>query len=329
MRPPYARSASIARQTFYWTGVTRTGDEGRRLLRSEDKVTSSSTFPATDGDAYEQQMGRWSRRLAQPFLDFVDLDNGARILDLGCGTGSLTRALAGRFTASRIVGLDVSEAYVAYARRRTGEPRIEFRVGDACAMPFPDQSFDYVLSMLVLPFVPDTRTAVAEMRRVARPGAVVAAAAWDARGGYVAQRMFLDTAAVLDPRADALRARNCTRPAMRPGELAAAWRTAGLLDIREATLTIRMEFAEFDDYWAPYLGRQGPAAEYVAGLDGSAVASLREHVRRAYLDGEPDGPRSYVAAAWAVRGVAPAQPARTFDPDHASNGTRSERRSTR
>lgn len=79
----------------------------------------------------------------------------------------------------------------------------------------------------------------------------------------------------------------------------------------EAALTIRMEFTDFEDYWAPYLGRQGPAAEYVAGLDAPAVARLRGHVRRAYLDGEPDGPRSYAAIAWAVRGVAPDKPAPT------------------
>lgn len=272
-------------------------------------MIASSTFSATDGDAYEQQMGRWSRRLAGPFLDFAGLDGGGRILDLGCGTGSLTRALAGRCAASRVVGLDVSDAYVDHARRGIGDTRVEFQVGDACAMPFPDRSFDGVLSMLVLPFVPNTAEAVAEVRRVARPGAVVAAASWDARGGCVAHRIFLDTAAVLDPAADALRTRNCTRPTTRPGALAAAWREAGFLDIRETALTIRMEYADFADYWGPYLTGQGPAADYVAGLGAPAAARLREHVRRAYLDGEPDGPRSYVATAWAVRGTNPERPA--------------------
>lgn len=287
-----------------------TSARGGTLLHGEAQVTTPSTFPATDGDAYEQQMGRWSRLLAQPFLDFVDLDDAGRVLDLGCGTGSLARALAPRSAASRIVGLDASEAYVDHARGRIGDPRIAFQVGDACALPFPDASFDGVLSLLMLPFVPRTAQAVAEMRRVARPGAVAAAASWDARGGHVAQRMFLDTAALLDPAADALRARNLTRPTMRPGELAAAWQSAGFLDIRETTLSIRMAYADFDDYWAPYLGRQGPAAAYVAGLDAPSAARLHEAVRRAYLDGEPDGPRSYAATAWAVRGIAPGRPGR-------------------
>jgi len=274
-------------------------------------VIATSTFSATDGEAYEQQMGRWSRRLAEPFLDFAGLEGAGCALDLGCGTGSLARALAGRSATVRIVGLDASDDYVAHARRQLGDARVEFQAGDACALPFPDGSFDAVLSLLMLPFVPRAVEAVSEMRRVARPGAVAAAASWDARGGVVAQRMFLDTAAVLDPGADALRARNCTRPTMRPGELAAAWRAAGFLDIREAALTIRMEYADFEDYWGPYLGRQGPAADYVASLDATAVARLREHTRRAYLDGEPDGARSYAATAWAVRGIAPDLPLRT------------------
>ncbi|WP_201306072.1 class I SAM-dependent methyltransferase [Roseomonas harenae] len=269
-------------------------------------MTTSSTFTATDGDAYELQMGRWSLRLAEPFLDFAGpVGADEQVMDLGCGTGSLSLVLASRTAASRIQGVDISAAYVDYARHRTNDPRIEFRVGDACALPFSAASFDRVLSLLMLHFVPDSTAAVAEMRRVARPGAVIAAAVWDARGGFVAQRLFLDTAAALDPQAAALRAQNCTRPMTRPGELGTAWRALGLRNIHETALTIRMEYANFEDFWGPYLGRQGPAAGYVAGLAFDALDRLREYVRSAYLDGEPDGPRSYAATAWAVRGTVP------------------------
>lgn len=268
-------------------------------------MTASSTFTATDGDAYERQMGRWSRRLAIPFLDFAGPIGAEQILDLGCGTGSLTLELARRSPASRITGLDFSPAYVAHARGRIDDPRVVFEAGDACAMPFPDASFDRVLSLLMLHFVPQAAAAVAEMRRVARTGAVAAAAVWDLRGGLVAHRLFLDTAAVLDPVADELRARNCVRPLTRPGELGAAWRAAGFLDVVATELTIRMEHADFDDFWRPYLGGQGPGGAYVAGLDEAARERLCHHLRRAYLDGEADGPRSYAATAWAVRGTAP------------------------
>ncbi len=268
-------------------------------------MTVSSTFMAADGDGYELQMGRWSWRLAEPFLDFVGTAKDERVLDVGCGTGRLAFALMEKCQVNQLYGIDFSPAYVKHAKRNSQDPRIAFQVGDACALAFSNHSFDRVLSLLVLHFVPRAEQAIAEMRRVARPGAVVGAAIWDARGGFVANRIFFDTAAVLDPKANERRARNYTRPMTRPGELANAWVSAGFRDVVETTLSIRMEFASFDDYWAPYAGKDGPHAEYVATLSGDQRARLRDAVRLAYVDGEPDGPRSYAAVAWAVKGIVP------------------------
>jgi hypothetical protein len=156
-----------------------------------------------------------------------------------------------------------------------------------------------------LHFVPRADHAIGEMRRVARPGAVVGAAVWDVRGGFVATRIFFDTAAALDPNANERRARSYTRPMTRPGELKAAWIAAGFTDVVETTLSVRMEFASFEDYWAPVIGKDGPQAEYAATLSDAERARLRDALRLAYVDGETDGPRSYAALAWAVRGIAP------------------------
>ena len=265
----------------------------------------SSTFMASSGDGYELQMGRWSRRLAEPFLHFVGTADGECILDVGCGTGSLAFALTEKCQVEQLHGIDFAPAYIEHATRLNNDPRIVFQVGDACAMDFPDHSFDRVLALLVLHFVPRADQAIAEMRRVARPGAVVGATVWDARGGFVANRIFFDTAAALDPKASERRARNYTRPMTRPGELANAWLAAGFSEVVETALSIRMEFASFDDYWAPYVGKDGPNAEYVATLSDAERARLRDAVRLAYVDGEPDGPRSYAAIAWAVKGIAP------------------------
>jgi len=267
-------------------------------------MTTSSTFNASSAKDYEQVMGRWSRRLAEKFLDFAGCLDGESVLDAGCGTGSLSEAIVARTSTTTLHGIDLADAYVDYAQARLPEPRATFSVGDVCSLPFEDGRFDRVLSLLVLHFVPRGAAAVAELRRVAKPGATVAATVWDARGGFVTSRMFCDTAAMLDPRAGEMRARSFTRPMTRPGELAAAWQEAGFREVQDTMLAIRMDFETFEDFWRPYTGSDGPGAAYVATLDNAKRDALRKALRSAYLDGEEDGPRSYAAVAWAVKGIA-------------------------
>jgi ubiquinone/menaquinone biosynthesis C-methylase UbiE len=264
----------------------------------------SSTFSAADGDGYELQMARWSRRLAPLFIEFAGIASGQRVLDVGCGTGSLTFELTRQAHFGAIEGIDLTPVYIEHARRRARDPRLEFQVGDACALPFPNASFDHCLSMLVLQFIPRTELAVREMCRVTRPGGTVAAATWDSRGGLVAHRIIFDTAAMLDRSGQERRAQACTRPMSRPGDLARAWREAGLTDVTQDMLTIRMDFASFADFWTPAEGKDGPVADYVASLGLKARAKLRDMVQLAYLDGEGDGARSYAATAWVVKGRA-------------------------
>lgn len=270
-------------------------------------TVADATFLANDASGYERLMGRWSRRLAEPFLDFAGSAAGERVLDVGCGTGSLAEALVQRVALQALHGVDLAPPYVAAARERVRAPGARFEVGDACALPCADGEFDRVFSLLVLHFVPKSERALAEMRRVARPGATVAAAVWDARGGFVANRFFWDTAAALDPQgAGERRARNFTRPMTRPGDLGRAWRGVGFEQVTETSLTIRMDYSSFDDYWGSFSGVDGPHAEYVATLGDAERSRLRDALQRAYLDGEPDGPRSYAALAWAVKGTVPA-----------------------
>ena len=266
------------------------------------QASETSTFVSADGDGYELQMGRWSRRLAPLLIDFAGVARAEWVLDVGCGTGNLSFALARNPEIGEISGLDRSAEYVGHAERSNLDRRVRFQVGDACQLPFPDASFDHTLSMLALQFIPRVDIAVGEMRRVTRSGGTVAAATWDTRGGFVAYRMVCDAAAMLDQRGSAWRARSLTRPMSRPGELQRTWVAAGLVNVVQDMRTIRMDFAYFDDFWSPAEGREGPIAEYVTGLESEAKARLREAVRLAYLDGEGDGPRSYAATAWVVRG---------------------------
>jgi ubiquinone/menaquinone biosynthesis C-methylase UbiE len=268
-------------------------------------MSDATPFMSADGHAYEFQMGRWSRRLAPGFIAFAGISRAARVLDVGCGTGNLSFCLARNKSIASVQGIDLSAAYVEHARRQTCDASIDFQVADACALPFPDASFDHSLSMLALQFVPRLDRALDEMRRVTCPGGTIAAATWDTRGGFVAIRMILDTAALVDPKGNEARGHFYTRPMSRPGELMRAFRAAGFSEIIEDMLTIRMEFSSFDDFWTPHESREGPVAEYMSTLPADIKEKLRHAVELAYLDGERNGPRSYAATAWVVKGKVP------------------------
>jgi hypothetical protein len=138
---------------------------------------------------------------------------------------------------------------------------------------------------------------------VTRPGGVVAASVWDFKGGLTHLRVFADTAAVLDPSGEAFRARVFSGPFTGPGEFASAWSEMGLRDVAQTSLTIRMEFVSFSDYWGPMLAGQGFVGAYVQSLTDEQRNLIEHHLRLAYCAGDTDGPRSFAATAWACRGV--------------------------
>ena len=255
----------------------------------------------SSADAYERFMGRWSRALAPHFVRFAGVQDGEAILDVGCGTGALTSAIAATAPHGRIVGIDPSEPYVAFARQELGGERIRFDVGTARQIPLDTAGVDRTLSMLIFNFVPEPEQAIAEMRRVTRPGGTIAAAVWDYSGGMQMLRAFWDEAVALaGPGAqDEGRMRFC-----RDGELAAFWRAEGLDEVVGERLTIETPFSSFDDYWRPFLEKQGPAGAFVAALSDPDREALRARLRRRLLGDGPDRPFVLTAMAWGARGRA-------------------------
>ena len=193
----------------------------------------TSIFNVQDAAGYEQLMGRWSQKLAPKFIDFAGLSEGEKVLDVGCGTGSLTFALAKSGGLKEIAAIDFSPVFVAEAMRRNTDPRIKIQQADACALPFGDASFDRALALLVLHFVPETGRAVTEMRRVVRTGGVVASVVWDHLGGMPGMRMMVDTVAALSEGGRQLRSRYCFQPMMQPGELNRTFLEQGLMNVEE------------------------------------------------------------------------------------------------
>ena len=261
----------------------------------------SSLFSAAR--AYEPFMGRWSRALALLLVRFAGVRDGETVLDVGSGTGAVAAAVASEAPAARMTGIDPAAAYVAYAEANRPNERTRFEVGDAQQMRFDDATFDRTLSLLVINFIPNRQKAVSEMKRVTRRGGTIAAAVWDYSAGMEMLRAFWDVAIALHPEGDTKDERHMALGGR--GELAALWRSQGLRDVVEETLTIETRFSSFDDYWGPFTQKQGPAGAYVAGLPAAAREELRRQLRQRLLGAGPDRPFSLNASAWAVRGIVP------------------------
>jgi SAM-dependent methyltransferase len=256
-----------------------------------------------DAEVLERYVGRWSRLVAAEFVAWLEVSPGARWLDVGCGSGALTETVLAAADPAAVTGVDTSDAFVEYAAGRVTDPRASFSVGDAQALDLPDGSFDAVASSLVLNFLPDPDRGVSEMRRVVRPGGVVAGYVWDYAGEMQLMRRFWDVALELDPAVAELdegrRMRGCN-----PDDLEALFTGAGLEAVASRAIEVPTVFADFDDYWTPFEGGQGPAPGYCVSLPADRREALRERLRETLPTG-PDGAIHLIARAWAVRGSRP------------------------
>jgi SAM-dependent methyltransferase len=259
----------------------------------------AATF-RTPAEAYDRHVGRYADELAHGLLAAAGVRAGARALDVGCGPGALTRALAGALGAEAVAAVDPSPPFVAACRERV--PGADVRDGRAEALPFGDATFDAVLSQLVINFMSDAPAGVGEMRRVARPGAVVAAAVWDYADGMLLLRRFWDAVAALDPAAAAEHDEGHVMPYCTPPALERLWAGAGLGEVATGALTCGVRYAGFDELWAPLELGVAPSGAYAAALAPAERARLRDEYRRRL--GAPAGAFTLAARAWYVTGRA-------------------------
>ena len=241
-------------------------------------------------DAYGRFMGRFSEPLAERLVEHVGVHAGQRALDVGCGPGQLTEQLVARLGAAAVAAIDPSASFVAATRERF--PEADVRSGSAEQLPYADDGFDLALAQLVVQFMADPVRGLAEMARVTRPGGLVAACVWDHAGDGGPLSLFGRAVRDVDPGAGD----ESGLAGSREGHLAELCRAAGLPDPESSTLTVRVGFASFDQWWEPFTLGVGPAGTYVNGLDQAARSSLAERCAQLL----PDPPFEVTASAWAV-----------------------------
>jgi SAM-dependent methyltransferase len=245
-------------------------------------------------DSYDRFMGRYSTLLSPQMADLAGVAPGQRVLDVGCGPGALTAVLVDRVGTEKVTAVDPSEPFVEAARRRF--PDVDTRRAPAENLPFEADAFDAAIAQLVVHFMEDPVAGLREMRRVTRPGGVVAACVWDHAGGRGPLSVFWEAARQLDPKAaDESRLAGARRDHL--GELFAA---AGITEIDQSEIGATLQHPSFEEWWEPYTQGVGPAGTYVAGLDEGRRAELRERCRELL----PDPPFTLDSIAWAARGRA-------------------------
>ncbi|HVR32755.1 MAG TPA: methyltransferase domain-containing protein [Acidimicrobiia bacterium] len=243
-------------------------------------------------DAYDQFMGRWSQPLASQLVEFAGVDAGQRVLDVGCGPGSLTSELVARLGPSAVAAVDPSTSFVAAARERN--PGVDIRVAVAERLPFDDGTFDAALAQLVVHFMADPLAGIAEMARVTRPGGVIAACVWDYAGGRGPLGPFWTAARALNPDVED----ESGLAGAREGHLTDLFQESSLRSVEGTALEVTRHHSGFEEWWHPFTRGVGPAGAYLASLDEHQQAELREHCR-AML---PAGSFTITARAWAARG---------------------------
>lgn len=249
------------------------------------------------GEDYEPFIGRWSRLVALDFLNWLNIASKKRWLDVGCGTGALSSTILAGFEPTALLGIDPSPEYVAWASSRVNDDRARFETGDATRLPA--STADVVVSGLVLNFLPNPSLALSAMRAAA-PKGVIAAYVWDYAGRMDLLRYFWDAAVALDPKALSLDEGN-KFPICQPESLIALWKEAGLTDVSTRRIDVPTAFSDFEDFWNPFLGGQGPAPTYVLSLGEKDRNALREMIR-SRLPISSDGSIHLIARAWAVQG---------------------------
>ena len=251
------------------------------------------TFDVAAG-AYARFMGRYSEPLAVQFAELADLGAGHRALDVGCGPGALTARLVDALGAGAVSAIDPSPSFVEAVKARF--PQVDAHCGVAEHLAFPVESFDFAFAQLVVHFMTDPVSGLREMARVTRPGGLVAACVWDHAGGRSPLTTFWRAVHDVTPGAPD----QAEGAGAREGHLAELFEAAGLKNLQPTTLTVKVQFTTFADWWEPFTLGVGPAGAHVTQLDEGQRDVLQARCAQLL----PTAPFAVAASAWCVRACA-------------------------
>lgn len=250
---------------------------------------------------YERYVGRWSRKVATEFLAWISVPVGAAWADVGCGTGALAEAILAQCQPKSIAMVDKADGFISAARQKITDRRVTFDTADATALPWGNGTFDATVSGLVLNFVPNHKSMLSEMARVTKPNGKVAAYVWDYGPGMKMMRYFWDAAIAASP--DDSKLDEAERfPICQPEPLEELLRDVGLRRTSCRAIDIPTVFRNFDDYWNPFLGKQGAAPTYLASVDDATRERIRAELESRLVPSQ-DGTIALTARAWAVQGT--------------------------
>ena len=250
-------------------------------------------------DPYEYFMGRWSSLMSIKFLSWLDSTSSDVWLDLGCGTGALSESIINHRSIAQLICVDPSEEFLKKAELRVG--RGQFLVGSGSNIPVSSDTVDMLVSGLVLNFIPNIDSSLLEMKRVLKNGGTLAAYVWDYSGKMEMLRYFWDAAVIENQNAKKLD-EGIRFPYCNADSLKKIFENAGLRDIKVTMLDIETRFVDFEDYWKPFLGGQGPAPGYLASLSTEDQEKLKIRIHNS-LPIEEDGSITLIGRAIALKGI--------------------------
>jgi len=254
-----------------------------------------------NGIAYEQFMGRWSKLVSEAFITWLEAPTGLRWADVGCGTGNLTKSVLQSCQPEKILSLDSSPAFIAYAKKSLVDLKVDYSVCYAQALGLKTKSIDALVSGLMINFIPEPLMAINEMIRVTKRGGIIGGFVWDYADGMQFLRYFWDAASVVA--SNAVDYDEGSRfPICKKGQLEKMFRLAGMKQIEGTAIEIKTEFKDFNDYWQPFLGHVGAAPVYLNRLSEIDRHKLRDVLQNS-LPINQNGSISLSARAWAVKGI--------------------------